>query len=65
MKRKEHRKFLCCAMCLLQELYVLTGGGEVKGGTGSSDLGNFSAKSTDSELVKVKSETTKGLAEND
>ena len=35
------------------------------GGAGSAEPRNFSAKSADPEFLKVKSESAKGLAEND
>ena len=35
----------------------------MKGGTGSADSCNFSAKSADPEFLKVKSESAKDLAE--
>ena len=47
--------------------YVLKvkGGEGGGGGAGSADPRNFSAKSADPEFLKVKSESAKGLAEND
>ena len=39
--------------------------GEQKGGTGSADLCNSSAESADPYIFKVKSESAKGLAENE